>query len=505
MGPLTLGIDVGTTTTKAVLADVSGKMLRDQAVSYSYAKPRPGWAEQDPEDWWKAVCRTLQLLFRELPEARDQIAAIGVSGQGVASVLLDSQGRPLRPAILWLDCRSASQAETLQARCRERLVAISGKSPAAYNVEPKLLWIQQHEPETWQRVWKALTTTAYLTYRLTGRAVMNHSDGGILLAYDLARRAWSEEAMDLMGITPSVYAELASCHEVIGSVTQEAARATGLRAGTPVVAGGEDTSSAGLAMGVTSPDTAQLSLGSSSTVNVPLKHVSADPRLLAFPHVIEGLTLLGGSMIGGGNAMIWVAGVMSHDGTASTEQIGQLTEEASRVPAGSDGLIFLPYLAGELQPINDGYARGLFLGLDLSKTRGHLIRAVMEGTAFAVEHNLGITRMLGAKLQTLLAVGGPARSKLWCQIIADVTGLPVQVMQERGGAALGDAILAAWGAGLIPSPEPMQRVHAAAGQRYIPDAENHRRYQELLAIYKDVYPRLKDLFPRLAGFSQPAS
>ena len=334
---------------------------------------------------------------------------------------------------------------------------------------------------------------------------MNHSDAGILLAYDLTRRAWSQEAMDLMGITPSVYCELAPCHEVIGSVAQDAAQATGLRAGTPVVAGGEDTSSAGLAMGVTSSDTAQLSLGSASTVNVPLACPSTDPRLLAFPHVIEGLTLLGGSMIGGGNAMIWIAGVVAHDGgTVSTERLGQLAEEASQVAPGSDGLIFLPYLAGELQPINDGYARGAFLGRDLSKGRGHLIRAVMEGTAFAVEHNLSITRLLGAKIQMLHAVGGPTRSKLWCQIIADVTGLPLQVMQERGGAALGDAILAAWGAGLIASPESMQRVHAAAGQRYIPHPANHRRYEELVAIYKDVYPRLKDLFPRLAGLSQPA-
>jgi len=149
MGPLTLGIDVGTTRTKAVLADVSGKLLRDQTVSYCYAKPHPGWAEQDPEDWWQAVRRTLQLLLREHPGAKDQIAAIGVSGQGVASVLLDRQGKPLRPAILWLDCRSASQAGALPARCSERLVAISGKSPASYNVEPKLLWVRQHEPETW--------------------------------------------------------------------------------------------------------------------------------------------------------------------------------------------------------------------------------------------------------------------------------------------------------------------------------------------------------------------
>jgi xylulokinase len=503
MNPLLLGIDVGTSTTKAVLADVEGKLLAGQAASYAYSKPYPGWAEQDPEDWWQAVCRVIQELLRENPGAKDRIAGIGVSGQGVASVLLDRQGDPLRPAILWLDCRSASQANGLQARCSERIVAISGKCPAPYNVEPKLLWVKQNEPDLWKQVWKTLTTTAYVTYRLTGRAVMNHSDGGILLAYDLARREWSQEAMDLMGIEPSVYCDLAACHQVIGAVTSKAAEATGLRAGTPVVAGGEDTSSAGLAMGVVSPENGQLSMGTASTVNIPLAKVVTDPRLLAFPHVIEGLTLVGGSMVAGGAAMDWMAEVVSGAEPGDSElRLHNLTEEAVQVPHGSDGLIFLPYLAGELQPINDGFARGVFFGLDLSKSRGHLVRAVMEGTALAIQHNLSITRTLGANVQSLIAVGGPTRNNLWCQIIADVTGLRVQVMQERGGAALGDAILAAMGVGLIESPETMQRAHAIAGEFYLPHSGNHQRYEEVFKIYKELYPRLRELFPRLAALAQ---
>jgi xylulokinase len=503
MAPLTLGIDVGTTTAKAVLADVEGKFLADRAAGYDYSKPRPGWAEQDPEDWWQAVCRIVRALLDHFPRAKRQIAAIGVSGQGVASLLLDQQGRPLRPAILWLDCRSAIQADALKAQSGQRIVAISGKSPAPYNVEPKLLWVKQNEPEIWKRVWKTLTTTAYITYRLTGRAVMNHSDGGILLAYDLARRGWSQEAIELMGIPPSFYCELAPCHQVIGAVTQQAADETGLRQGTPVIAGGEDTSAAGLAMGVTSSEAAQLSMGSASTVYVPVTKPASDPRLLAFPHAIDGLTLVGGSMVAGGNAMDWIAAVISEtEGDNASGRIQTLTREAADVSAGSDGLIFLPYLAGELQPINDGFARGVFLGLDLSKSRGHLVRAVMEGTAFAIEHNLSITKELGAQVRNLIAVGGPTRNRLWCQIITDVTGIPVQVVQERGGAALGDAILGAMGAGLIESPDAMQQHHAAAGENFIPHSGHHQLYQEALRIYRDLYPPLKELFPRLAKLTR---
>lgn len=505
MVPLTLGIDVGTGTAKAVLADSRGKVFHSASASYRYSSPQPNWVEQDPEDWWQAVCSVIQTLFQENPEAPDSVAAVSVSGQGVAAVLVSSQGKPLRPAILWLDSRSASEAKDLQRCCGERIASVSGKSPAPYNVEPKLLWVKRNEPEVWRSTWKVMTTAAYVTFGLTGEAVVNYSDGGILLAYDLARNAWSQELLDRMELPASIYCKPVPCHEVIGSVTRAAAEMTGLRAGTPVVGGGEDTSAAGLAMGVTSANNAQLSLGSASTLYVPLASVTLDPRLLAFPHVIEGLTLIGGSMVGGGVAMEWAAKILrGAKDPAASDGYDTLTAEARTVPAGSEGLIFLPYLSGELQPINDGSARGVFFGLDLFKTRAHLVRAVMEGTAYAIAHNLTITRELGAQVSSLVAVGGPTRNGLWCQIIADVTGLPLQVMKERGGAALGDAILAAQGAKLIESPSEMQQAHAVSGDRFTPDGDRHQRYQRMLEIYVELYPRLQDLFPRLSGSYQPS-
>jgi xylulokinase len=488
--PLILGIDVGTTSTKAVLADPFGHFFASATHSYSYSTPERGQAEQDPEDWWNAVCVTTRELLATYPEAGSRLRAIGVSGQGVAAVVLAQNRKPLRNAILWIDTRSAPQAAQLYEEHGKRLAAISGKQPAAYNVEPKLLWLRQHEPATWNRIWKVMTTTAYVTFRLTGNAVMNHSDGGILLSYDLVERCWSQEALACMGLPAGIFCELAACHEVIGAITPEAAAQSGLPPGLPVIAGGEDTSSAGLAMGVVSGDDVQLSMGSASTLYVPIQRPPADSNLLAFPHVIDGLTLLGGSMVAGGQAVDWLL-------KAVNGALDELTDRAAHVEPGSDGLIFLPYLAGELQPINDGFARGVFFGLSLQTAKEHLFRAVLEGTAFAIAHNLSFARQAGASPTQIFAVGGPVRNDLWCQIISDVTGLPIHAMDDKGGAALGDAILAGMGAQLFSDPLVMQRAHAKLRTTFSPDWKAHAEYRRFFSIYLELYPRLRDLFPKL--------
>jgi xylulokinase len=241
-------------------------------------------------------------------------------------------------------------------------------------------------------------------------------------------------------------------------------------------------------------------MGSASTVFVPLRRPVSDSRLLAFPHVLDGLTLLGGSMVAGGLAADWLLKALG--GTpdapgAQSEALNALTARAAQVEPGSHGLIFLPYLAGELQPVNDGFARGVFFGLGLQTDKGHLFRAVLEGTAFAIAHNLSLARESGASPEQIYAVGGPIRNDLWCQIISDVTGMPLHAMEDRGGAALGDAILAGMGAQLFADPLVMRRAHAKFRKSFLPDREFHREYRRLFAIYREIYPRLQDLFPRL--------
>jgi xylulokinase len=499
---LTLGIDVGTSSTKAVIADAGGRFFASATRSYSYLAPEHGGAEQDPEDWWDAVCAVTRELLSVHPEARSRLRAAGISGQGVAAVVLGQNRKPLRNAILWLDTRCAAQAARLCESHGERLAAISGKRPAAYNVEPKLLWLRQNEPANWLRIWKVMTTTAYVTFRLTGEAVMNHSDAGILLSYDLKKRCWSAEALARMDLPPGIFCELASCREVIGAITPEAADQTGLPAGLPVIAGGEDTSSAGLAMGVVSESDVQLSMGSASTVYVPLRQPVSDSRLLAFPHVIDGLTLLGGSMVAGGLAVDWLLKALEETGggpASKTDARNVLTALAAQVEAGSNGLLFLPYLAGELQPVNDGFARGVFFGLDLNTDKAHLFRAVLEGTAFAIAHNLSLAGQSGSAPAQILAVGGPICNDLWCQIISDVTGLPLQAMEDTGGAALGGAILGGLGAKLFADPLVMQRAHARIRASFLPDLKSHTEYRRLFSVYRDLYPRLQDLFPKLSA------
>jgi xylulokinase len=407
-GDLVLGIDVGTGTTKVVLADVHGAVLWQSSSGYGYQCPHPGYAEQNPSDWWHAVCRSTQSLFRENPGCQSRVAAVGVSGQGVAAVLLDRKGAVLRPAILWLDRRSAADAEQLKLTHGHAIAAISGKQPGSYNFEPKLRWIQRHEPEVWSRTWKALTTTSFITYKLTGNPAVNHSDGGICLGYDLTARRWSADLLELMGLPVSIYGDLADSDTIVGTITEDAAAQTGIPFGVPVVAGGEDTSSAGLAMGVFTSETAQLSLGTANTVNVPVDHAAVHPELLSFPHVLRNITLIGGSTSSGGLAVQWITKVLGGN-SCTNEQVNQLTEEASRFEPGAGGLIFLPYLAGELQPINDGFARGVFFGLDAEMGREHLTRAVLEGTAMAIEHNLSVAREVGVAPIRLVAVGGGPR------------------------------------------------------------------------------------------------
>lgn len=499
-----LGIDVGTSAAKAVLADAEGSFFAATSHGYVYTSCGPGTAEQDPEDWWDAVCKVTRRLLREHPEAAGRIAGIAISGQGVATVLLDEQNRTLRKAILWMDTRAAGHAAQLAKDHGDAIAAVSGKQPAAYNVEPKLLWVRENEPAIWSKAWKITTTTGFITSRLTGKLVMNHSDAGILLSYDLKQRDWSEDSLRHMQLPREIFAELAECNEVIGSLTSTAARRMGLPSGLPVVAGGEDTSSAGLAMGVVSERDVQLSMGMASTVYVPFADPHLDSRLLAFPHVLRGLTLMGGSMVCGGIGIEWLMKLLDHGRSRSTYrgvELTKLTAEATALRVGAEELIFLPYMAGELQPVNDGYARGIFFGLQLTTRRAHLLRAVMEGTAYAILHNLDTARARGAEPERILAVGGPTQNNLWCQIICDVTGLPLQIMSDRCGAAFGDAILAATGVGIVNDPLAMQRAHAQPQKQFRP-TEDHLHYRDLYMIYRELYPRLADLFPRLAALQK---
>jgi xylulokinase len=490
MEELLIGLDIGTSMIKAVLATPEGKIVAHAGVNYPTNFPKPGWAEQDPLDWWRGAVR----VIRELKIDRHMhVAGIGVSGQGCGVTLIDRSGRVIRPAIIWMDSRSEPQSERLRACCQAEVLAQNGKMPASYNADPVLMWLQENEPESIAVAETSLTTTAYINHCLTGQKVANFSDASILMAFDLEHKTWSEDLIQSFNIPARLYPPPAACDQVIGGLSNTAAAETGLSPGIPVIAGGEDTSSAGLAIGSARQGLAFLSLGTAGTIYVPADHKTVHPQLLTFLHVLEDQYLLGGSMIAVGGSLAWCHKLLGDK--LDFERMLSLAQESE---PGAGRLIFLPYLSGELQPINDGNARGVLFGLSQSTETKHIVRAILEGTAFAIAHNLAIIELLGISIPEVRAVGGPTRSAFWCQIIADIIGRPLNVVSNEGGAPLGDALLAAKGVGLIQDAAEIALKSARIDHAYQPNLSLYDLYQGIFAIYRQLYPQVKEQYAQLS-------
>ncbi len=495
MDQLLLGIDIGTTNTKVLLATPEGNVVAQTTRSYPLLTPKPGWVEQNPDDWWEATAEAVAAAVHEANVKPDQIAAIGVSGQGCAATLIDHQGNAIRPGIIWMDARSEAECEQMRACCADRILKINGKQPAPYDMDPKLIWLQKHEPDAIAKARCCLTTTGFVNFRLTGEPVLNVSDASIPFAFDQEACNWSEELIAAFGIPRKLYPRVAFSQDIIGELTPQAAQAMGLRPGIPVIAGGEDTSSAGLSVGVTKPGQAMLSLGTGGSVYIAQDKPLAHPQLLTFAHVLRGQWFVGGTIVAFGASLSWCRDLLGYT------DYNQMTALAAESKPGADGLIFLPYLSGELQPINDGNARGVFFGLSLTVRQPQLIRAVMEGVAFSMAHNILVAEEVGAQISELRAVGGPTRSGLWCQIIADITNQPLIVLKDNPGAPLADAFLAAAAVGLIPDAGEAATRAAQVDRTYTPDPANRETYGSLFAIYQQLYPSLKNQFAAVGRLS----
>lgn len=492
MSALLLGIDVGTTNVKAVLVTPQGECIAEAHCPHETLHPKAGWVEQNPEDWWLGVQQVSRDVMQTADADPSKVAGIGVSGQGCATTLLDDADNIVRPAMTAMDGRSEEQCQQLRDCCGDAIFAAGGKSPAPYNSDPSLMWLARHEPENLSRTRLNLTTTGYINYMLTGNPIENISDASILFAFDFASKTWSDDLIADFGLPRHLYPQVVECADIIGELTESVAHRMGLRAGIPVVAGGEDTSSAGLAMGVVYPGQALLSMGTAATIYILQDQPIFHPNLLAFFHVLPDQILLGASMIGGGAAMDFARAAIAPD--LSVDEISSL---AATSPAGADGVIFLPYLSGELQPINDGHARSVFFGISMNTERQHLLRAVLEGTAYAIAHNLQIADAAGVRVDEIRATGGPMRSPLWRQIIADVTGRKVSVLAENAGAPFGNALLAGVGVGLIDNLPELATRAAGEPAIYLPDEKAHKRYEKLFEIYQALYPALKPQYDAL--------
>ena len=494
-----LGIDVSTTATKAVVIDEAGEVQAIGSSEYGFSSPRPLWSEQEPALWWDgtlaAVRSVLATPAAGTTIAAGDIAAVGLTGQMHGAVLLDEAGSVLRPAILWNDQRTSAECEAIRrAVGPERLVAITGNDALTGFTAPKLVWVRDHEPDAWRRVAHLLLPKDYVRLRLTGDYAVDKADGAGTLLFDLAARDWSAEVAAALEIDPAWLPQTFEGPEITGMIGVAAATATGLRAGTPVVAGGGDQAANAVGVGAVAAGTVALSLGTSGVVFATTDGPLFEPRgrVHAFCHAVPGRWHMMSVMLSAAGSLRWL-----RDATAPGMAFGDLVEPAAGVPAGSDGLLFLPYLSGERSPHADPLARGAFVGLTLVHDRRHLTRAVLEGVAFGLRDGLDLMVAAGMPAARQIRVsGGGTASPLWRQILADVLGAEIATVNTSEGAAYGAGLLAAVGAGWHPTVE----AAASALVTAIPVAQpgpDAAPYAEAHALYRELYPALAPTFRRL--------
>lgn len=499
MKPYVLGIDIGTSACKIAVFDKEGNVISTAAGDYSVYYPHPGWAEQNPDEWWSAICSAVRIALDKGQVDPEMIAGVGIDGQSWSAVAVDEEGTVLTNTPIWMDTRAKEICDELNARIgAEKIFNLAGNSLQPSYTTAKILWYERNLPEVYARTAKILQSNSYIAYRLTGVMTQDISQGYGLHCFDMHTGAWDEEMCEELGIPRHLLPDIYPCHAVVGTVTEEAARESGLAAGTPVVAGGLDAACGTLGAGVLRPGETQEQGGQAGGMSICTDTYRADPRLILGYHVVPGRWLLQGGTTGGGGVMRWLEREFgAYEREAGKAQgkssLDLFNEAAAEVAPGSDGVVFLPYMAGERSPIWDPEAKGVFYGLNFSTTKGHFIRAAMEGVAFSLRHNLEIAEQAGAKVDVLRAMGGSANSHLWTQIKADITGKPIIVPASDTATTLGAAILAGVGVGMYESFEEAVALTVQEKRSHEQDPTHAEVYEKNYQIYRKLYPQLKSL------------
>jgi xylulokinase len=488
-GPVFLGLDIGTGGTRAVLVSAQGKLIAAASSEHApFRSPQPGWAEQDPEDWWRAAQQAIRDVLRATGATID---AVGLTGQMHGAVMLDAEGRVLRPSLIWCDQRTDAECEWLHREIgRERLIELTA-NPALPNFTlTKLLWVRNHEPEIFARIAHILCPKDYVRYRLTETYAMDVQEASGTLLLDVAHRRWSSEVARAAGIPESWLPQLFESPEVCAKISPAAAAATGLVAGTPVVAGAGDQGAGAVGMGILEPGSVSATIGTSGVVFAATAAPTRDPlgRLHTFCHAVPGRWHVMGVTQAAGLSLRWL-----RDTIAPGSDYDTLTAAAAQVPAGSDGLLWTPYLLGERTPHLDSHARAAFVGLTATHTQGHLVRAVLEGVAYSLKDTFTLFAELGIPVKGVRLGGGGARGPLWREIQAAIYGHTADILVAEEGAAFGAALLAGTGAGNWPSLESACGAAIQVAQQIEPDAATMQRYSEGYRGYRKVYPALKDI------------
>jgi xylulokinase len=506
-----MGIDVGTTGTRAVVVRPDGHVVGAATGDHQPMRmAKPGWAEQDPADWWQATIIAVRAALENASLKGADIAAIGLSGQMHGVVLLDKTYAVIRPALIWCDQRSQAQCDWITAKVgSERLIQLVSNPALTGFSAPKLLWVRDNEPENYERAAHFLLPKDFVRFRLTGDFATEVSDASGTLLFDVTNRRWSSEMLGALEVDSKLLPRAYESPEITGQITRETAVVTGLKAGTPVVGGGGDQASSAVGNGIVLPGLTSATLGTSGVIFTYTDAPKLDPqgRIHTFCHAVPGKWHVMGVTQGAGLSLRWFREHFGQSEAWYARQTGVdpyefIIKEAEKVPPGSEGLLWLPYLMGERTPHLDAQARGMWFGLTAAHTRAHLIRSILEGVAFSLRDSLEIFQELEIPVQQIRASGGGSRSFLWRQIQADVYGKELVTLRTSEGSAFGAALLAGVGAKIYASVQEAARAAIQIRERMMPQAANVRRYDKQYQIYRSLYPAVRELAHKLGAVGE---
>ncbi len=494
-----LGIDLGTSSLKATVLDVETGQIQAESADLSVSYPDSFSAEQDPRDWWNAFLVAMRRVKTRIGDL-SQIKGIGLSGQMLGLTLLDDSGEAVRPCLIWCDQRSHAEVEELKENPGiEALLRYTSNTPLTGYWLPKIMWLRKHEPVSLTKTHKILLPKDYLRFKLTGEYMSEVSDASLTLVFDVAKRRWSQDIISIFDIDPELLPHVVESTEITGTVSAQVAEETGLVQGTPVVGGGGDQSSGGIGLGTIREGLVSCVLGTSGVVMAQTDEAKQDTLnrgLHSCCYSIPNTWFLMGCTLAAGGSYHWFHDALEEIRPGLTyDHLNQLAEDA---PAGSGGLLYLPYLIGERTPHSDPNARGVFFGLNYQHRTDHMVRAVLEGVAFSQKESVEILRGFNITTEQMILAGGGARSALWCQIMADVVGMDVATTNIDDPASIGAGIIAAVGTKMFSSFEEACGKFIAFERSYHPQRENVERYEVLFSQYRHLYDVLKEPFRKIA-------
>lgn len=496
-----LGIDVGTTGLKVALFTETGQLVGAECNEYPILSPQPGYAEQDPEAWWTGFIKGCRSLKSRYPAAFDEIAGVGICGQMHTQVYLDAENRVLRPAITWMDQRSCDMVDRINRDDDARRLVFQETHNFATTTytAPQVKWVKENQPHVWSRLARVLVAKDFVKFRLTDQMVTDYSEASGSLLFDVKKRAWSDRLFEFFGFPRALLPQVLPSDEIIGRVTREASELTGIKAGTPVVNGSADCSASALGAGMVKPGQVTLIIGTAGVITVCSDKPLVDPehRTLCWHYCLRDKWVTLGVIQTAGESLHWFKNAFEEkqDESGAGDIFERYNQAVERVPDGSGGVVFLPYLNGERTPYWDPYARGVYYGLNLATEKAHLIKAIMEGVSFALRNNIETVESLGIAIDEVRAVGGGLKSPVWLDVLGKILKKPVLTVSVPDTANLGNILLCGAALGVYPSLEEAVSNMVSTDKR-VSYAASPEVYEKQYAIFLELYEQLEGTFKR---------